>query len=58
LDLLMHDARQKTYDVVVVWKFDRFAQFVLFNEGFSGPSSEPANQPQRSGESGVTHTAA
>src|SRR3954466_13838395 len=26
LDLLMHDARQKKFEVVVVWKLDRFAQ--------------------------------
>ena len=28
LDLLMHDARQKKFDVVVVWKLDRFAQSI------------------------------
>src|SRR3954468_16799659 len=28
LDLLMHDARQKKFEVVVVWKLDRFAQSI------------------------------
>ena len=28
LDMLMHDARQKKFDVVVVWKLDRFAQSI------------------------------